>query len=69
MTYKELRDKLNTLTDEQLDCDLTIVDLDLEETYPICDFVSDWSSRERDALGLDIVDGVLDDEHLYFTYC
>ena len=34
MTYRELRDKLDELTPEQLDCDVTLHDLD-DEYCPI----------------------------------
>lgn len=50
MTYRELRDKLDELTDEQLDCDVTVHDLD-DEYFPI-------SSLETYD-----TEGVLDDNH------
>ena len=68
MQYRELKEKLNKLTEAQLDDDVTLVDLGNTETYPVVDFVTDWNSPERSELGLDIVDGVLDDGHVFFTF-
>lgn len=43
-TYRDLRDLLNILTDEQLDCDVTIasgpIDKEQTEMYPVTDIVT-----------------------------
>lgn len=56
MTWRELRDKLNTLTDEQLNTDVTIFDGNVGEFAP--------------ADGFDIADAddVLDTGHPFLRY-
>ena len=69
MTHRDLLKKLSTLSEEQLDTDLTVVLLDTEEVYPVIDFITTWEVFAEDsaAKGIDIVDEVLDDEHPFFT--
>lgn len=50
MTYRELRDKLNTLSDEQLNQDVTVVD-------PYNEFIPIWGVKFAEA------DDVLDLGH------
>ena len=70
MTYRELRNKLNNLSNKQLDQNLTILNLDIGEVFPILDFVGNWGdyAYESSEVGLDSVEGTLDDNHPYFTY-
>lgn len=35
MTYKELRDKIDKMTDEQKNCDVTLFDSDIEEFFAL----------------------------------
>ena len=70
MTYRELRDKLQfELTSEQLDCDVTALDLNTGEVVAAIDFVGDWSkfTAEFNEVGLNSVREVLDDDHPYLT--
>jgi len=72
MTYRQLRDALNGIedTDTRLDDDVSIVLLDAKESIPAIDFVSQhWGdyTGEEEALGIDIVDGVLDTDHMFLT--
>jgi hypothetical protein len=61
--------RLSTLSEEQLDTDLTVVLLATKEVVPVIDFVSTWevSAEDSFAMGLDIVDAVLEDGHPFFT--
>ena len=54
ITYRELRDFLNTWSDEELDTDVTICLTDIDEYFGIKSLVQDPT------------DGVLDDNHWYF---
>jgi len=75
MTYRELAKEIEAMKREQQDCDVSIVLLDTQESIPVIDFVWNWVSPgdnpeyddEDIALGIDIVDGVLDEGHPYIT--
>ncbi len=53
MTYRELRNDFANLTEEQLDCDVTIYVSQIDEYYPV---LGGFSATE---------DGVLDQGHPY----
>lgn len=65
MTYKELQTILSTLTDEQLEQDVTVYDARCEEFFPVGEFinrvVTQWTAH-------DPADGVLDDDHVYLVF-
>jgi len=76
MTYRELQKSIEEMTDEQKDCDVSIVLLNTQDSIPAIDFVHSWESAnfygpelqdEVMALGIDIADGVLDNGHPYIT--
>ena len=54
ITYRQLRDFLNTCSDEELDTDVTIHLTDIDEYFGIKSLVKDPTG------------GVLDDDHWYF---
>lgn len=65
MTYRQLLEKLKAMSDEQLDgMDVTVFLMETDEVFPVTDFVTDWST-DREAKGVDQVEGVLDDDHPY----
>lgn len=71
MTWRELANRLVDLNEEQLDSDVTVLCMNQGESYAVMDFVTNWSDHstidDRDAVGIEHVDGVLDDNHPYFT--
>ena len=75
MTYKELANKILTLSEEKQNTDVSIVTLDSTEVFKAIDFVEDWKEVETTdqwtdeyfEKGSDIVDGVLDEGHPYLT--
>lgn len=75
MTYRQLLEKLQGMRDSQLDQDVTVLQLDAEETSPVIDFVHDWKTEDDvdnqdsayHAAGVHLVEGVLDDGHPYLT--
>lgn len=69
MTWLQLADKIRTMSSEQQETDVTIALLNSSEAVQVLDFVSDWneSKSEREEVGLDFVEGVLDDNHPYLT--
>ena len=56
-TYKQLLEKLLTLTPEQLDCTPTIYDSETDDYYPITTFLIATDE-----------DQVLDEDHPYFSF-
>jgi hypothetical protein len=58
MTYRTLRDKLNKFTDEQLDCDVSVMTLD-EEFHGIHKDISFTNKKDEDDLSV----GILDEGH------
>ena len=56
-TYKQLLDRLLTLTDEQLDCTPTVYDSETDDYYPITQFLIATDE-----------DQVLDEDHPYFSF-
>jgi len=76
MTYRDMLNKLSTLSPAQLDTNVTILDMNGDEVYPATDFVTGWSSPNdgssythgQRAMGVDQVDGVLDEGHPYLTF-
>ena len=70
MTYRKLRFMLKNLSEEHLDDDVTVLLMETDEIVPVMDIVmsEDWSNiSEKESLGLDQVDGVLDYGHPYLT--
>lgn len=57
MTYKELKDQLDGLTEEQLDMDVTIYDAEIDEFYGC------YSPK----LEINTTDSTLDEGHPYLT--
>ena len=58
MTYRELQDQLTTLSEEQLDCDVTVYDRHSDEFFPTGD----------DCLMIHIGISVLEDGHPYIEF-
>jgi len=74
MKYRKLKQQLEEFTEDELDTDITVALLNSDEVIPIKDHVLTWKPKEIEEYtdndwnnGLDIVDGVLDDGHPYFT--
>lgn len=63
MTYAKLLERLQALTQEQLAQDVTVYDMDSDETYALQDM--DVAGQER--AGMAAPDGVLDDGHFYLV--
>lgn len=63
MQYRDLLKRLQGLTDEQLNQDVTVYDMDNDETYALgdCDVVGEEGEQ---VVG---PDGVLDDGHFYLV--
>lgn len=66
MTYRELAEKINGLSTDQQGCNVNVLLMDSNEVAPVMDFVTDWTV-ERDAKGVDQVEGILDNGHPYLT--
>jgi hypothetical protein len=74
MTYREVAKIINSMTDEQKDCDIAIHDgrtdevissvADLDNGCKAIQFVTDWAKAPKLA---QFVDGVLDDDHPFFV--
>ena len=56
-TYKQLLERLLTLTPEQLDCTPTIYDPDADEYYPVTTFLTASDTNQ-----------VLDESHPYLSF-
>lgn len=54
ITYKELVNQINHMTDEQQDCHVSIYDAEMEEYYPLQEIQF-------------CKDGVLDDQHPFLS--
>ena len=70
MTYRELERRLQEIPEDHMDDDATVLLMGPEQVIPVMDFVTSWDGpffREKEAYGIDKVDGVLDDGHPYFT--
>lgn len=73
MTYKDIMEKIAKMTPEQQNANPTALLMDSDEVIPIMDFVGDWrmeiplAGTTGEMLGVDQVDGVLDNDHPYFT--
>jgi hypothetical protein len=77
MTYRELAREIEAMSREHQDCDVSVVLLGTQESIPAIDFVYGWNTPDPDsdslysdddlALGINIVDGVLDEGHPYIT--
>lgn len=74
MTYEDLKTKLNSLTEEQLQQDVTVVCLSQNEVTPAIGFVTEWPVAMEEnydsdyyAQGIDSADGVLDRDHPFLT--
>ena len=66
MTYRNLKQQLDSLNKTQLDQDVTVLCMNSDETIPVMDLVADWTV-ERGEQGVDQVKGVLDQGHPYLT--
>ena len=69
MTYDDIAKKIAQMTPEQRQCNPAVLLLNTDETMPVLDFVTTWKvgPADRQAMGIDQVDGVLDDEHPFLT--
>lgn len=83
MTYKELKAMLEQIPENHLNDDVTVAalnDTDDGEVYAVVDFVIKWpdefnseniedDTKNEDffSKGVDVVDGILDEDHPYFT--
>lgn len=74
MKYKELKEQLENFTEDQLNSDIAVALLNSDEVIPVINHVLYWKSKDIEEYndndwsnGLDIVDGVLDEDHPYFT--
>lgn len=74
ITYRDLKNHLAHFSEEQLEQNVTVVDLNSDEVRPVVDHVLGWKSKDIEAygdhdwaIGLDRVDGVLDEGHPYLT--
>jgi len=47
MTYKELQNQIDKLTEEQKNCDVTVLCLDQSEIFPVLDCVGVWEDEWR----------------------
>lgn len=66
ITYRQLRDQINSLPEDQLDNHASVLVMDSDEVLPVMDFVTNWN-EEREEHGVDQVEGILDDGHPYLT--
>ena len=66
MTYKDLRDILDRLPQDKLDCDVTALLMDSDEVVGVMDFVTTWKD-ECELKGVPQVEGILDEGHPYLT--
>lgn len=55
LTFRQIRDALNELSDEQLDMSATVYDHDVEEAYPVYDtfIFSELPQKYQDNIDLD----------------
>ena len=79
LTYRKLRDMLSQIPEEHIDDDVTVLvnDNDDYECCQMTDFVAKWPDPQHNeeempvgdynAMLVDQVEGVLDDDHPYFT--
>jgi len=69
MTYKEIAKQIAEMTPEQQDCDASVLLMTHDEVMPVMDLVTNWdvSRATKQAMGIDQVDGVLEDNHPFFT--
>ena len=66
MNWNELKNQIEKMSDEQRDTDVTVTCLQQGEIFAVIDFVTDWTT-EKEAKGIDLVEGVLDDNHPYLA--
>lgn len=62
LTFGELKDELNKLSEEELNQTATVVLLQTEEVIGVCEFVKKWSKTSDE---INIVGDVLDKNHPY----
>jgi hypothetical protein len=67
MTYRELLARLNALTNEQLDSDVTVFVQELDEHYPLDDTFPFATADEDDEITPGAYLGTLDNDHPYFV--
>jgi hypothetical protein len=62
MTYKQLKEQIEKMSEEDQELDVTVYATGIDEVFPTPHFVTDWSI-ERDTDLIDEVDGILDHNH------
>jgi hypothetical protein len=68
MTYKDIMNKIGTLSPEQKNCDASVLLMNSNEVIPVLDFVGSWQETpDIQLVGIDQVDGILDQNHPFFT--
>ncbi len=69
MTYREIAKQIANMTAGQRDCDAAVLLMTTDEVMPVMNLVDNWdvSSSTKKAMGIDQVDGVLDDDSPFFT--
>lgn len=68
ITYKQIGDMINKMTVDQKWCDVTVLLMNEDEVFHVSNLVVDWDkgSEKGYASGVDLVDGVLDENHPFF---
>ena len=68
MTWNELKEKIEQLSTENMNTDVTILLMNEDEVFSVTDFITDWSKHsDKLASGISQVDGVLDWDHPFLT--
>lgn len=70
MIYRELQEKLNGLSDAQLDLQVVLIDLDSGKPIRPIDFVVNWRDydKETELVLLPVAADLLDQDHPYLTF-
>jgi hypothetical protein len=63
MKYRELLTKLQSLSEEKLDMDATVLLTGEDEVVPVLSFITDWEEGDLKAAQ---VNGILDENHPFF---
>jgi hypothetical protein len=66
MTWKELAERIERMSEENKDKDLSILLLESDEVIPISDFVDDWKDDDDGQWTLQ-VSGILDEGNPYLV--
>lgn len=68
MKWKQLAALIAAMPEEQQETDATVLLMDSDQVCPVMDFVTSWLLHpNREAVGIDQVEDVLDHEHPYLT--